>query len=229
MKRKYQRKAASSGDFMQFQELVEVYSKEIVNCVFVDSVVHPFEQKEKILELLNEHICNHVVKIGRNYYKQTSGIPQGSVVSSLLCSLYYGQLEKLKLAGIVDKGCLIRYIDDFLFITNDKQRAINFLEIVHSGFPEYGFQVQTSKSMINFDYMFGNEQVRNVKNENLTISNGICNLTSVSLVRLVNRYEAFRRLYRPQQIKRNWYSEINKHYVIPLLLILPKHLVRIYY
>jgi telomerase reverse transcriptase len=36
----------------------------------------------------------YAVKMGPDYYRQMVGIPQGSVLSSLLCSFFYGDLEK---------------------------------------------------------------------------------------------------------------------------------------
>jgi telomerase reverse transcriptase len=39
-------------------------------------------------------IVNKIFKIGQSYYRQTIGIPQGSVLSSILCSFFYGDLEK---------------------------------------------------------------------------------------------------------------------------------------
>lgn len=34
-----------------------------------------------------------VVQIGRHYYRQQVGIPQGSILSTVLCSFFYGDLE----------------------------------------------------------------------------------------------------------------------------------------
>lgn len=33
-------------------------------------------------------------QIGRDYYRQIVGIPQGSILSAILCSFFYGDLEK---------------------------------------------------------------------------------------------------------------------------------------
>lgn len=33
-------------------------------------------------------------QIGGSYHRQTVGIPQGSILSSLLCSFFYGDLER---------------------------------------------------------------------------------------------------------------------------------------
>lgn len=43
-------------------------------------------------------------QFGKDYYKQDTGIPQGSKVSSLLCSYFYGHMESqlLRLAAAED-------------------------------------------------------------------------------------------------------------------------------
>jgi hypothetical protein len=33
-------------------------------------------------------------QIGEDYYRQQVGIPQGSVLSALMCSFFYGDMEK---------------------------------------------------------------------------------------------------------------------------------------
>lgn len=50
-------------------------------------------RKEEIMSMLKEHIMRNVVKLGNKFYLQNVGIPQGSVLSSLLCSIYYGHME----------------------------------------------------------------------------------------------------------------------------------------
>ncbi|XP_077213173.1 telomerase reverse transcriptase isoform X3 [Tasmannia lanceolata] len=44
--------------------------------------------------LLCEHVKQNILQVGQNFYLQEVGIPQGSVLSSLLCSFYYGHLER---------------------------------------------------------------------------------------------------------------------------------------
>lgn len=46
-------------------------------------------------------IQNCLVQIGPDYFRQTVGIPQGSVLSTILCSFFYGDLEK-KFAKYMD-------------------------------------------------------------------------------------------------------------------------------
>ena len=44
------------------------------------------------------------LKIGSSYYRQSVGIPQGSVLSTILCSFFYGDLEKRFTAFSEDTG-----------------------------------------------------------------------------------------------------------------------------
>ena len=44
------------------------------------------------------------LKIGQDYYRQIVGIPQGSVLSALLCSFFYGDLEREHLKFTKDQG-----------------------------------------------------------------------------------------------------------------------------
>lgn len=72
--------------------------------------------------------------MGKQFYKQKVGIPQGSVVSTVLCNIFYAHLEKKKLPFLQDvDGLLLRLIDDFLFISMNKQHATQFLQHMHDG------------------------------------------------------------------------------------------------
>jgi telomerase reverse transcriptase len=56
-------------------------------------VVHTFEEKIQMLKLIKEHITENVIKVTKNiyqkigsrFYRQKVGIPQGSVLSTILC------------------------------------------------------------------------------------------------------------------------------------------------
>ncbi|KAG0612718.1 hypothetical protein M758_6G047700 [Ceratodon purpureus] len=47
-----------------------------------------------ILGLIEEHVKRNIVKIGPHFYLQKSGIAQGSVLSPLLCSVFFGHLDE---------------------------------------------------------------------------------------------------------------------------------------
>ena len=50
-------------------------------------------------------------KIGQTYYRQVVGIPQGSVLSSILCSFFYGDLEK-NFSKFTNDGQSVRHEPD---------------------------------------------------------------------------------------------------------------------
>lgn len=97
-------------------------------------------------------------QVSGRLYRQKTGIPQGSILSSLLCSLFYGDMEKTRLSftaadesvrtllfltrllsrlDCADSRALLqllmRYVDDFLFITTDVGLASRFLRVMHAG------------------------------------------------------------------------------------------------
>jgi telomerase reverse transcriptase len=79
------------------------------------------------------------------------GIPQGSVLSTLLCSFFYGDLEKkffgytkdpegvglAKICGVLRPliilQVVLRLIDDYLYITSSLTKARSFLEMMIRG------------------------------------------------------------------------------------------------
>ncbi|KAJ5492091.1 Telomere reverse transcriptase [Penicillium expansum] len=121
------------------------------NTVFVDSKAQKEHDADGLLALLDEHVRHNLVKIGNKYFRQRNGIPQGSVLSSILCNFFYAELER-KILGFIkpENSLLLRLVDDFLLITPDAAVAMHFLEVMIRGQPAYGVQVNPAKSMTNF-------------------------------------------------------------------------------
>ncbi|CAG7919919.1 unnamed protein product [Penicillium olsonii] len=121
------------------------------NTVFVDSSAQTQEDTEKLLALLNEHVRSNLVQMGKKFFRQRNGIPQGSVLSSLLCNFFYAELERKEL-GFIDPrdSLLLRLVDDFLLITPKADVAMQFVETMLHGQPSYGVRVNPAKSMTNF-------------------------------------------------------------------------------
>lgn len=119
---------------------------------YVGGLAQKSQHRKAILDLLHEHVESNIVKLGDRMYRQKEGIPQGSVVSSLLCSYFYAELERNALGFIKnDNSLLLRLIDDFLIISTDRDIAELFMRTMHAGLPEFGVQVKTDKSRANFD------------------------------------------------------------------------------
>lgn len=150
---KFLTKATSDGAGIDLD--VEIQSDSTTartRTAYVGGVVQRCEQRKAILDLLHEHVESNIIKMGNRFYRQKEGIPQGSIVSSLLCSYFYAELERTSLGFVNNKNStLLRLIDDFLVITTDRNVAEKFLRTMHSGLPEFGVQVKIDKSRANFD------------------------------------------------------------------------------
>lgn len=144
--------AKANGDTRSFltrvEESLAVGRKDTI---FIDSTVQPIHKTTHLLDLTTAHIEQNLVRIGKKYYRQKRGIPQGSVLSSILCNYFYADLERNHLAFLQADNCLLlRLIDDFMLLTTDQTKARRFVEVMLRGLPQYGVTVNPAKSLINF-------------------------------------------------------------------------------
>ncbi|KAJ3339134.1 hypothetical protein HDU91_001071 [Kappamyces sp. JEL0680] len=149
-------RSTAKYDFAQFSNFAgTVLATEISNAVVVDQVTQSFEERQELLEMVREHIQRHVVKVGKRYFKQSVGIPQGSVLSSLLCNLYFGRFEECELKDLLSDGhsLLMRYVDDFIFISTSPSKTAEFATTVIKARSSYGFAVNAAKSLANIDIL----------------------------------------------------------------------------
>lgn len=152
--------------------------------IFVNQEWSRTVTKEDLHFNLVEHVKRNVLQIDKRFYLQNVGIPQGSVVSSLLCSLYYGHLENSIIFPFLEKSSehgeeglrgghykgdaslscredeiifssheykLLRFIDDFLFLSTSRKQAAAFFCRLQRGFREYNCYMNEQKFGANFD------------------------------------------------------------------------------
>ncbi|KAG8744116.1 hypothetical protein FRC10_010797 [Ceratobasidium sp. 414] len=150
-RRTFHKKAVPDLEHTHFMTYAARLAECLRHVVFADQVVYGFDYQEETLQLLEEHITDNIVRIGSELYRQVVGIPQGSILSTLLCAIFYGNLEETELRFTQDPGnILLRFVDDYLFITTDVRMARKFLKIMHKGHPEYGCEVAEEKTLTNF-------------------------------------------------------------------------------
>jgi len=126
------------------------------NTILADSVTYPQCDRKSLIWLLSEHINNNLIKVGKDFCRQRVGIPQGSTLSTLLCCYYLARMESdLDLndgSGEENKreSLLMRYTDDFIFISPDKELARQFFVSVHQGSSDFNCSIAAEKTEFNF-------------------------------------------------------------------------------
>ena len=130
--------------------------------VLVDGVERNVVQSSVLRRQLEEHVKHNLVRIGNKVYRQISGIPQGSCLSSLLINMHYTVLESLCVPPRARNHLwlLLRLVDDWLLLTTDAAAARAFMRNLSSGHPEFGCSVSAGKSSANFDIKINGESVR---------------------------------------------------------------------
>uniref|UniRef100_A0A7N4PNA1 Telomerase reverse transcriptase n=1 Tax=Sarcophilus harrisii TaxID=9305 RepID=A0A7N4PNA1_SARHA len=125
-------------------------TSSLQNAIVVEQSCSLNETSINLFTFFLHLIHNSILKIKNKYYVQCQGIPQGSILSTLLCSLCYGNMENKLFPGIQQDGLLIRLIDDFLLVTPHLTQAKTFLRTLAKGIPEYGCLINPKKTVVNF-------------------------------------------------------------------------------
>jgi hypothetical protein len=151
------------GDFANFRSRAEGCMRRRVKTVFTDLVQAKAVHRETLLQQLEAHLLDHEIDAAgagsEGLLLQIRGIPQGSVLSSLLCNMYYGKFEQDQLSPLLSRSCkdgsslLMRLVDDFLLVTADIRIANRFLAVMHDKevTGPYGLALKPGKTMVNFE------------------------------------------------------------------------------
>jgi telomerase reverse transcriptase len=159
--------------YCPFPGAVDMLTSDYNRSVFMNGIGCSLVRKEDVMELLREHLLSHVVVVqgryGNRCLLQSTGIPQGSVLSTLLCNYYYGDVEKALLGKTTgmrttsETQCssytteandghatlLVRIVDDFLLVTTDRKLSTKFLTIMSAGNSELGVQINKAKTLVS--------------------------------------------------------------------------------
>ncbi|XP_074542590.1 telomerase reverse transcriptase [Halichoeres trimaculatus] len=134
------------GFVMSLQKRGKVHHSILVEQYFSSDL-----NGREAMQFFTQMLTGSIVRFGKRTYRQCRGIPQGSVISSMLCCLCYGHMENTLLKSLTKtKGCLMRLMDDFLLITPDLHEAQGFLRVLLAGVSQYGLVVNPKKVAVNF-------------------------------------------------------------------------------
>uniref|UniRef100_A0A8C6E5J9 Telomerase reverse transcriptase n=1 Tax=Moschus moschiferus TaxID=68415 RepID=A0A8C6E5J9_MOSMO len=153
MWKSFKRYVSTFSDFRPYlRQLVEHLQAtgSLRDAVVIEQSCSLNELGSSLFSLFLHLVHNHVIRIGGRSYIQCQGIPQGSILSTLLCSFCYGDMENKLFPGVQQDGVLLRLVDDFLLVTPHLMRARDFLRTLVHGVPEYGCQVNLRKTVVNF-------------------------------------------------------------------------------
>ncbi|KAM4875939.1 telomerase reverse transcriptase [Thomomys bottae] len=125
-------------------------TRSLRDAVVIEQSCSLHEASSDLFDFFLSFVHSSVVRIGSRYYVQCQGIPQGSILSPLLCSLCYGDMENKLLAEIQQDGVLLRLVDDFLLVTPHLSKAEAFLRVLVQGVPAYGCEINMQKTVVNF-------------------------------------------------------------------------------
>ena len=126
-------------------------AKRHPSAILLDHASSTSLQRHEILETLRQHIQSNIIKMGKKFYRQKNGIAQGSILSTLLCSLCYADFEREYLGFLKKPFVFLRMIDDFLLVTTSKEDAKRFFGTVVKGGREYGIEVRGEKCAANLE------------------------------------------------------------------------------
>jgi telomerase reverse transcriptase len=130
-----------NNDLLHFEDVSAKLSTFFDSCILTDGVVHPVISNPRLLKLLRSHLFHHTIQVptsdgSYSLCTQILGIPQGSILSPLLCNIYYGAMETIafptdKLSQLLETTLVMRQMDDYILISTDKL-ALSNLNVILS-------------------------------------------------------------------------------------------------
>ncbi|KAF9762771.1 Telomerase reverse transcriptase [Nosema granulosis] len=117
--------------------------------IYKDEVYMNSLSKEDVRRSIHKMVFENKIVYRNNIYTQTRGIPQGSVFSTMLCSIYLNQIDVKFFDRVVKKGRIVRFVDDYLIIT-PSYTEINILMNLINKLKPLGLEFSTEKIESNF-------------------------------------------------------------------------------
>jgi hypothetical protein len=146
------------GDFSDYTNFIEyIKSENDINynyCLLYQDHSRNFVQKDSLLSNIKKLLTNNIFKFNKVFYKQVHGIPQGLPISSFLCNLYFHNIEKelsLAVKGDPSLNLFMRFMDDYLFITDNVCNSENLILNLFDESKINYFKFNFKKSKFNFD------------------------------------------------------------------------------
>ncbi|KAJ2669343.1 Telomerase reverse transcriptase [Coemansia sp. RSA 1085] len=146
------RHAQPAGAMRGFGDVAREVSARGRGLVVGDQAATAYLHMHAIVNLIAEHVQHNIVMARSRLLRQLRGIPQGSVLSSLLCSFFYGQIEQQHLLPYLcpQRTLVLRMVDDFLVISTDRTQIVTAIQRIQRGLRACGCRLNTTKTLVNF-------------------------------------------------------------------------------
>ncbi|XP_031844983.1 telomerase reverse transcriptase isoform X2 [Nomia melanderi] len=106
-------------------------------------------QKRWLLQRIRKYIFHQRVQVGKQTYIIGKGVVQGTMLSPILSEIYYNFVLQKQMTLFTNRGEIIRYVDDILYITDNEVFAKQFLQFVQEGIPQYNCYFKKLKTQSN--------------------------------------------------------------------------------
>ncbi|KAJ2888405.1 Telomerase reverse transcriptase [Coemansia asiatica] len=153
--------AVPADEAMPFGAVLSIMARWAKQTVFGDRSETRMLCSDDMLSVIERTTRQSFVRSSTGYFHQRRGIPQGSVLSTMLCNIYYARMEHDHLAVLIDptRTMIMRLVDDFFVVSTSREQVIGLLECLMQGIPEYGCALNKEKTLVNFDAVIKGQRV----------------------------------------------------------------------
>ncbi|VVB14812.1 unnamed protein product [Arabis nemorensis] len=162
----------SSDKNATFSRFTSTVPYNALQSIIVDQGENHVLRKKDVMHWIENMLKNNMLQLDKSFYVKIAGIPQGHRLSPLLCCFYYGHLERTLIYPFLEKASrdasakecnrekeqitppsykLLRFTDDYLFVSTSKDQAASFYHRLKHGFPDYKCFMNEKKFCINFE------------------------------------------------------------------------------
>ncbi|WUR02842.1 telomerase reverse transcriptase (TERT) [Vairimorpha necatrix] len=145
-------------EVLEYSEYFRMFKDKII----IDESNLKEYSRQELIKFIKKSLLGNKISYKNLLYRQIQGIPQGSILSTIFCSLYFAQLDKKYFNNIFKQGKLIRFVDDFLILSPCKEEILRFIKI-STLLKNKGVIFNTEKTETNFDIKETNLILRNTE------------------------------------------------------------------
>ncbi|KAJ2780219.1 hypothetical protein H4R18_003571 [Coemansia javaensis] len=151
------RHGQAASEPTEFRRLARGVAARRCGVVVGDQSATAYVHADAIHALVAEHVQQNTVRLQSAMLRQRRGIPQGSVLSSLLCNFFYGQLEAEHVAPAVDPRTtlVVRVVDDILVVSTARAHVAAVVDRVRGALARHGCALNAAKTLANFALTVG--------------------------------------------------------------------------